>query len=100
MSARLAFDMRGPCSEWQSIAQLSCWNSKSRAWLKEVRDKVNAALGSVRLLVGPEGGWSEAERELLSRSESVHGIGLGPLVLRAETAAIFSLSLVAAALRS
>src|SRR6478752_4867518 len=48
VSARLAFDMRGPCSEWQSIAQLSCWNSKSRAWLKEVRDKVNAALGSVR----------------------------------------------------
>jgi hypothetical protein len=35
------------------------------------------------LLVGPEGGWSERER-----SADLPSIGLGPTVLRAETAAI------------
>jgi 16S rRNA (uracil1498-N3)-methyltransferase len=40
-------------------------------------------LSSPVLLVGPEGGWSEHER-----SERLPIIGLGPTVLRAETAAI------------
>lgn len=51
---------------------------------------------SVALLVGPEGGWTDAEREQFS------GVGwtrvsMGPLILRAETAAIAAVSLVAGA---
>ena len=41
----------------------------------------------VGLLVGPEGGWSPAERESLHRLPFVTPISLGPFVLRAETAA-------------
>ena len=50
-----------------------------------------------RILIGPEGGWSRAERDLLTKEAS--RINLSPLVLRAETAAIFSVSLLTASLR-
>jgi 16S rRNA (uracil1498-N3)-methyltransferase len=53
---------------------------------------------AIRLLIGPEGGWSEAERGLLAPSTSK--VSLGPLVLRAETAAVYGASLVAAAYRA
>lgn len=43
----------------------------------------------VSILVGPEGGWSETERQLLTRME-VPSVSLGPWVLRAETAALFA----------
>lgn len=46
---------------------------------------------SLNLLIGPEGGFSPAERELLTR-EGVARVHLGPLVLRAETAALFAMS--------
>lgn len=43
--------------------------------------------GQAALLVGPEGGFTQAERELLSGLDFVTPISLGPFVLRAETAA-------------
>jgi len=43
--------------------------------------------GTAALLVGPEGGFTPAEREMLRRFDFVTPISLGPLVLRAETAA-------------
>jgi 16S rRNA (uracil1498-N3)-methyltransferase len=52
----------------------------------------------VAILIGPEGGWSASERELLSRSEC-RSTSLGPWVYRAETAALFATSLVAASMR-
>jgi 16S rRNA (uracil1498-N3)-methyltransferase len=45
-----------------------------------------AVEGAVALLVGPEGGFSEAELGLVS-SSGVHVVGLGPRILRTETAA-------------
>ena len=41
----------------------------------------------VSLLLGPEGGWTDPERKLAAE-HSWKPITLGPLVLRAETAAI------------
>jgi 16S rRNA (uracil1498-N3)-methyltransferase len=44
------------------------------------------------LLIGPAGGFSAAERDQLSSAAFVRPIGLGPRILRAETAAIAALS--------
>ena len=45
------------------------------------------ALDSAALLIGPEGGWSDAERELFANKHVAH-VQLTPFTLRAETAAI------------
>jgi 16S rRNA (uracil1498-N3)-methyltransferase len=45
-----------------------------------------ASLAAVELLIGPEGGLSEAEQQLARRAGFV-GLRLGPRVLRTETAA-------------
>jgi 16S rRNA (uracil1498-N3)-methyltransferase len=50
------------------------------------------------VLIGPEGGFDPAEREFLSRQPFVTRIGLGPRILRADTAAVAALALVNAAL--
>lgn len=48
------------------------------------------------LLIGPEGGFTEAELDLLGRHPFVVAAGLGPRILRAETAAIVGLALLVA----
>jgi 16S rRNA (uracil1498-N3)-methyltransferase len=83
-----------------AIARAAC-EQAHRCWLPVVEPVTDvadlASRGAVRLdrgtaalslehpvvAVGPEGGWSETERSALPRS-----MGLGPHVLRAETAAI------------
>jgi 16S rRNA (uracil1498-N3)-methyltransferase len=50
------------------------------------------------LLVGPEGGFEDGERELLSSKAFVTRISLGPRILRADTAAVAALALVNAVL--
>jgi 16S rRNA (uracil1498-N3)-methyltransferase len=54
--------------------------------------------GPLALLVGPEGGFDEGERELLSSQAFVLRISLGPRILRADTAAVAALALVNAVL--
>jgi len=51
---------------------------------------------SPALLVGPEGGFTQAELDLLGRHPFVEPITLGPRILRAETAAIAGLALLQA----
>lgn len=50
----------------------------------------------IDVLVGPEGGFAEEERALLLRQPRTVRIGLGPRILRADTAAIAALTLVQA----
>ena len=52
--------------------------------------------GEAALLVGPEGGFTPGEREMLRRLPFVAPISLGPFVLRAETAAAAGLALLRA----
>jgi len=68
-------------------------NSLLSALLK--RDE-NSRKGENRLLIGPEGGFSAAESDFLSRGLSTHflRVSLGSRVLRAETAAIYGMSLI------
>jgi 16S rRNA (uracil1498-N3)-methyltransferase len=50
----------------------------------------------VGILIGPEGGFSDDERELLLAQDFVVPISLGPRILRADTAAVAALTLVQA----
>lgn len=52
------------------------------------------------LLIGPEGGWSEAESQILAKRAFVAPISLGSLVLRADTAVAAGLALMGGGLRS
>ena len=45
------------------------------------------------ILIGPEGGFSEAERARLSALPFAHATALGPRILRADTAAVAALTL-------
>ena len=45
------------------------------------------------LLIGPEGGFSAAERALLLARDDSHALSLGPRILRADTAAVAALTL-------
>jgi 16S rRNA (uracil1498-N3)-methyltransferase len=70
----------------------------------EVKDPV-AALAAVRggadgappplaVLLGPEGGFSDAERAALLKLPNIVRLALGPRILRADTAAVAALALV------
>jgi 16S rRNA (uracil1498-N3)-methyltransferase len=48
----------------------------------------------ISVLVGPEGGFSEHERAALLKLPNVVRLGLGPRILRADTAAVAALTLV------
>jgi len=67
-------------------------------WIKSWDSPGAIQVSGVRLLIGPEGGWSEGEKDLLTRAApGCHPrVSLGTLVLRAETAALFSSSLLVA----
>jgi 16S rRNA (uracil1498-N3)-methyltransferase len=51
------------------------------------------AAGDLELLVGPEGGLSERELDL-ARSQGCESVGLGPRILRAETAPLAALAAI------
>jgi 16S rRNA (uracil1498-N3)-methyltransferase len=61
--------------------------------LLQVLPSEKSAGETVALLVGPEGGWTDAERAQAAAA-GWQAASLGPLVLRAETAAIAALSIV------
>lgn len=56
-------------------------------------DRSRAVPTEVTLAIGPEGGWTETERQLASQSGWVPA-GLGAGILRAETAAVAALAVV------
>jgi 16S rRNA (uracil1498-N3)-methyltransferase len=70
----------------------------------EVADPVQAlqaaagANAGIDVLIGPEGGFAEEERALLTRQPNILRLALGPRILRADTAAVAALALVQAAL--
>jgi 16S rRNA (uracil1498-N3)-methyltransferase len=52
--------------------------------------------GPLGVLIGPEGGFSDQERETLRKLPFVTAIPLGPRILRADTAAVAALALIQA----
>jgi 16S rRNA (uracil1498-N3)-methyltransferase len=55
---------------------------------------LNQQKGKYAVIVGPEGGFSEAEQQVISSLDNSLPIGLGPRILKADTAVIAALSCV------
>jgi len=66
---------------------------KSKNNLRQEFKDITQPINNIRLLIGPEGGFSEAEVEL-ARGEKFIPVGLGPRILRTETASIVALSIL------
>jgi RsmE family RNA methyltransferase len=83
----------------------ACPNSIRLAADPSGTQKVSAALASlspdarVLLAIGPEGGWSDYELEMLAQQD-FSLVGMGPRILRTDTACVALLALVYDALRS
>lgn len=58
-----------------------------------IGDMLRGLAGKAAILVGPEGGFSAPERDQLRSLPFVRPVGLGPRILRAETAAVAALAL-------
>jgi 16S rRNA (uracil1498-N3)-methyltransferase len=65
--------------------------------LRTLAGEQTAAAG-IDVLIGPEGGFAEEERQSLLRQPRTLRLSLGPRILRADTAAVAALALVQAAL--
>jgi len=94
-----------PVAELQPLARLlDGWDGARRIlWADEAMAGPAETLaglpqGSWAILIGPEGGFSEAERSRLAASPFVDRISLGPRILRADTAAVAAIALWQAAL--
>lgn len=83
---------------------LDAWDTNRRIlWADEAiagPAQVLAGLerGPWAILIGPEGGWSQAERGRLATTSGVTRMALGPRILRADTAAVAAITLWQAAL--
>ncbi len=77
-------------AEWSGAPLLVCAESGAARPLAAVAAAMPR--GPVAFLVGPEGGFAKSELDELARWPFVVQIGLGPRVLRAETAALAALA--------
>lgn len=55
------------------------------------------AQGPIAVLIGPEGGFDQAERDMLIARQNTVRISLGPRILRADTAAVAAMAVIQAA---
>ncbi|HTW60562.1 MAG TPA: RsmE family RNA methyltransferase [Terracidiphilus sp.] len=62
--------------------------------LEEAQAAAGAQMPAIELAIGPEGGWAPSEEALFDAS-GWRAVSLGPRILRAETAAIATLAVVA-----
>jgi 16S rRNA (uracil1498-N3)-methyltransferase len=87
-----------PVMELQKLSKLlDRWDDRHIMFCDETRLGQAITLsqqpGPWAILIGPEGGFSQAERKRLEVMPQVQGVSLGPRILRADTAAVAALAL-------
>ena len=75
-----------------AAAKIICWEEEAQQGIRDVLE-APIPIGPVALLVGPEGGWTEAE-VAQARAHGFVSVSLGPRLLRTETAALTLISLI------
>ena len=63
---------------------------------RPLKDLVSGLSGALGVLVGPEGGFAPEEQQMLAAHTAVKGFGMGPRILRADTASVAALACVIA----
>lgn len=94
------------CEPVKLSAELARWDGERRLIycdeLAPVADPIEALRqiepGPLAVLIGPEGGFSPEEREMLAGLGAATAISLGPRIMRADTAAVAALAVVNAVL--
>lgn len=81
-------------ASWDPTRRLMfCDEARAGAQDALPRDTAGTASAPWAVLIGPEGGFSPAERARLAQMPGAHPVALGPRVLRADTAAVAALTL-------
>ncbi|MBS0534942.1 MAG: 16S rRNA (uracil(1498)-N(3))-methyltransferase [Proteobacteria bacterium] len=86
------------CDEDAEVADVVAALSKARTPPSALVPADAARARPIAVLIGPEGGFSEAERGQLMKRPNIVRLSLGPLILRADTAAVAALTLTQAVL--
>jgi len=60
----------------------------------ELKKTLSSKLANLLVVIGPEGGFDQKEIEFLSKFSNVRFVGLGPRILRSETASSYILSTI------
>jgi len=77
------------CAEWGEARPVAEALQQIRA---EVGEDAGAAIGPWAVMTGPEGGFAESELDALRKLPFVTPVGLGPRILRADTAALAAIA--------
>lgn len=73
--------------------KIACVERANTEPLKACLQKINLTPKSqIAVIIGPEGGFSAKELNMLEENKEIHKVSLGKLILRAETAVITALS--------
>lgn len=94
-AARPLFDIMG---DWPAGRRLLVCSERGAAepltavLQAAAREQASGVLSPWALLVGPEGGFARSELDGLSKLPFVTPVGLGPRILRADTAALYALA--------
>ncbi len=92
---RVPLELMKLLAEWPSGRRLlMCDETGGGPPIAEVLAKLDAGARAApwAIVIGPEGGFAAAELDALRRIKDVTSVGLGPRILRADTAALAALS--------
>ena len=77
--------------DWDSTRQIMFCDETLAGEVASLPTTAEAS-GPWAILIGPEGGFSEGERNRLHRLAQSHPVTLGPRILRADTAAVAAMT--------
>ena len=69
-------------------------NEKSVTIKEAITKRKKESMQKIAIIIGPEGGFSKDEVDMLSKFDNVHVVTVGPRILRTETAGLAALAMI------